>query len=445
MHFKLNLRQLASILNWLFIFFPLSFIAGNLLVNLNLLLVIIFGSIFLIKKNIKINYDSLILIFFFFCVALIISSIFNQINISKAFLYLRFLIFYFICFNLVKEKVFDLNKIFYFYAIVVAIICLDLIFQYFLGYNMIGLKIHQFGAIQKEVPTSFFQDQKIAGSFILNFGFYLAFIIFSKFNKNNFYSIILKSFLISLVSISIFISFQRMPMVIWIFFLTIYGIIYYKSKLLPILLSFAILTLFISSFSSKEIVVSYNSFYANTKIMGSRTFKNYNIMKDEKLWEEIKADPSKIQHFERGTGHSSLFAQAFYIWNDSKILGTGYKNFYNKTVEKKLSRATTHPHNYYLDVLVSTGLVGLIILIAYLMILFSKAIYSLRINIKTRNQKKFDVLMLAFINFLIFFFPLKSTGSFFTTSSSTYMMITLVILLSQLQTINSKKNLLKYF
>jgi len=445
MHFKLNLRQLASILNWLFIFFPLSFFAGNLLVNLNLLLVIIFVSIFLIKKNIKISYDSLILIFFFFCVALIISSIFNQINISKAFLYLRFLIFYFICFNLVKEKVFDLNKIFYFYAIVVAIICLDLIFQYFLGYNMIGLKIHQFGAIQKEVPTSFFQDQKIAGSFILNFGFYLAFIIFSKFNKNNFYSIILKSFLISLVSISIFISFQRMPMVIWIFFLTIYGIIYYKSKLLPILLSFAILTLFISSFLSKEIVVSYNSFYANTKIMGSRTFKNYNIMKDEKLWEEIKADPSKIQHFERGTGHSSLFAQAFYIWNDSKILGIGYKNFYNKTIEKKLSRATTHPHNYYLDVLVSTGLVGLIILIAYLMILFSKAIYSLRINIKTRNQKKFDVLMLAFINFLIFFFPLKSTGSFFTTSSSTYMMITLVILLSQLQKINSKKNLLKYF
>jgi hypothetical protein len=236
-----------------------------------------------------------------------------------------------------------------------------------------------------------------------------------------------------------------MPMVIWIFFLTIYGIIYYKSKLLPILLSFAILTLFISSFSSKEIVVSYKNFYDNTKIIGSRTFKNYNTMKDEKLWEEIKADPSKVEYFERGTGHSSLFAQAFYIWNDSKILGIGYKNFYNKTIEKKLTRETTHPHNYYLDVLVSTGLVGLIILIIYLMILFSKAIYSLRINIKKRNQKKFDVLMLAFINFLIFFFPLKSTGSFFTTSNSTYMMITLVILLSQLQKINSKKNLLKYF
>jgi len=439
MLFKINMRQLSLIINWLFIFFPLSFVAGNLIINLNLLLIIIFGSIFLLKKNIKINYDPLLLIFFFFSITLILSSIFNQINISKAFLYLRFLLFYFICFNLLKEKVFDLDKIFYFYAIITAIVCLDLIFQHFLGYNMIGLKIHKFGTIQKEVATSFFQDEKIAGSFIQNFGFYLAFIIFSKFNKNNFYSIVLKSFLISLVSIAIFVSFQRMPMIIWIFFLTIYGIIYYKSKLLPILLSFAILGLFINNFSSKEIIESYGSFFNNSKIIVSRTFESYKIMKDEKLWEEVKADSNKAENFERGSGHSSLFAHAFYIWGDSKILGIGYKNFYNKSREKKLTRATTHPHNYYLDVLVSTGLLGLIILIAYLIILFIKVIHFFKNNIEKVNHKKFDILIVAFINFLIFFFPLKSSGSFFTTSNATYMMITLIILLLQLQIFNSKK------
>ena len=445
MYFKISLKQLNSILNWLFIFFPLSFIAGSLLVNLNFLLIIIFGSIFLIRKKVKISYDFLILIFFFFCVTLIISSIFNQINILKSLLYLRFFIFYFICFNLIKEKVFNLDKVFYFFAIVVAIICFDLIFQHFLEYNIIGLEIHKFGLTQKGVATSFFQDEKIAGSFIQNFGFYLAFIIFSKFNKNNFYSIILKSFLISLVSVSIFISFQRMPMIIWIFFLTIYGIIYFKSKLLPILLSFAIFALFINNFSSKEIVESYESFYNNSKIIGSRTFKSYSIMKDEKIWEEVKVDPKKAEYFERGSGHASLFAHAFYIWGDSKILGIGYKNFYNKTREKKLTRETTHPHNYYLDVMVSTGLLGLIILIGYLIILFMKVINFLKINIKKINHKKFDILIVACINFIIFFFPIKSSGSFFTTSNSTYMMITLVILLSQLQKVNSKKRLFKYF
>ena len=326
-----------------------------------------------------------------------------------------------------------MDLIFYYYAIIVAVISLDLIIQYFFGYNIIGLKINELG------PTSFFQVEKIAGSFVQNFGFYLVFIIFSKFNKNNFYTIILKSFLVSLVSISIFISFQRIPMVIWIFFLTIYGMVYYKSKLIPILLSFAILTLFISNFSSKEIVESYTSFFDNAKDISSRTFKNYNTIKNKELFEEIKKDEIKVTNFESGSGHASLYANAFYIWEDNKILGIGYKNFYNNCIKKKLTRCTTHPHNYYLDILVTTGLVGLIILITYLIILFTKVIYSLRINIKDKSQKKFDILIIAFINFLMFFFPLKSSGSFFTTSNSTYMIITLVILLSQLRIINSKK------
>ena len=106
----------------------------------------------------------------------------------------------------------------------------------------------------------------------------------------------------------------------------------------------------------------------------------------------------KAGNFERGSGHASLYAQALYIWDDNKILCIGYKNFYNKIVEKKLIRSSTHPHNYYLDVLVSTGLIGLIILIVYLIILFSKVFYLLIINIKNISQKKFDILIITFIN-----------------------------------------------
>ena len=420
-------------MNWLFILFPISFIIGNLVLNLNFLLFVLFGCVYLTKKNVKFEYNFLILLFLIFCIALIISSFFNQFNIDKSFLYLRFLAFYYICFYILKEKIFRIDRIFYYYAIFVAIVCFDLIIQYTFGYNIIGFEKNELG------PTSFFRDEKIAGSFVQNFGFYLIFMIFYKFKENNFIDLIIKSFLISLISISIFISFQRIPMVVWIFFLTFYGIVYYKSKLLPILLSFVILTLFVSSFSSKEIVESYSSFYDNAKSIGSRTFKNYNTIKNKELFEEIKKDEIKVTSFESGSGHASLYANAFYIWEDNKIIGIGYKNFYNKCVERKLTRCTTHPHNYYLDVLVTTGLSGLIILITYLIVLFLKVIHSLRINIKNKSQKKFDILIIAFINFLMFFFPLKSSGSFFTTSNSTYMIITLVILLSQLKIINSKK------
>jgi len=228
-------------------------------------------------------------------------------------------------------------------------------------------------------------------------------------------------------------------MVIWIFFLSIYGIIYYKSKLIPIIFSFAILALFINNFSSQEIKTNYNSFFHNAKIILVKTYKKYNVIKDKKLYDEIKADKTKIISFESGSGHSSLYANAIYLWEDSKILGTGYKNFYNKCTEKDLTRCTNHPHNFYLDVLVSTGLSGFLLLIVYLTTIILKIIYSLKINSRNKNAKQNEKLLIVVISFFMHFFPLKSAGSFFTTSNSTYMMIILVLLISQLNHINLKK------
>lgn len=439
MYSKTGLEKIILILHWLFLLFPVSLIAGNLILNLNLLIFIALGSIYLVKKKIKFQYDFLTFIFFLFCLTLIISSIFNEINIVKSLLYLRFLIFYYICFYLFKEKKFNIDKIVFFYAIFVFIICVDVVFQNTFGYNIIGLKIINFGLINKPVATSFFQDEPIVGSYIQSFGFFLVFLIFYNFKKKNALNFMVKSFLLSLISISILLSFQRMPMVLWLVFLTIYGIIYYRTKLLPILLSFVILTLFIINFSSKEMITSYNSFFINAEEIGSKTFKNYNIIKNKKKYDEIKKDIKKAEIFESGSGHASLYSHSIYIWSDSKILGTGYKNFYNKCIKKDLTRCTNHPHNSYLDVLVSTGLIGFLLLFVYLTTLVLKIIYSLKINSWNKNEKKIEILLVVAISFFMYFFPLKSSGSFFTTASSTYMMIILVILVSQLNHINLKK------
>ena len=123
----MNLDRLISILNWLFILFPLSFIAGNSIINLHFLIFILFGCIYLKKKNIKFQFDFLLLLFLIFSATLIISSILNDFNITKSFLYLRFLVFYYICYFLLKEKKFNLDKVFYYYAIFVSIISADLI------------------------------------------------------------------------------------------------------------------------------------------------------------------------------------------------------------------------------------------------------------------------------------------------------------------------------
>lgn len=466
MYFKITLNRLILFLNWVFALFPISFIAGNLVLNIHFLIFLILGFIYLIKKKPEINFNLILCLFLFLSIILILSTVLNDANITKSIFYLRFFAFCFISYFLLKEKLFNIKNTFLFYSFIVLIICIDTIIQHFLGYNIVGIKSHSFGQIQTKVATSFFLDEKVTGSFIQNFGFYLVFAIFYKIKKNNFISIILKSFLISLISIAIFVSFQRVPMMIWIIFLFSYGIIYYKKRLTTVLISLVIFSIFVNNFGSKQLLNNYKSFFINVSQIVNLTEKNYKITKDKKHFSNkaentnsdkivLDLDTAEVTNPDYqgqedllkligGSGHANIYANSLLIWKDNKFLGIGQKNFYNKCAENKFHRCANHPHNYYLEVLTTTGIVGFLFFIFFLISILLKTIYSIKIYYNKKNSFKFDILFLALINFLMFFFPLKSTGSFFTTTNSTYMVITLVILLSQLQKINSKNNFLNF-
>ena len=428
MPFQYNLTKLIVPLNWLFALFPVSFILGNLIINLQLVLFVIIGCIYLNKKKIKLSEKYPILIFFIFCVILIISSFYNQANIEKSFLFLRVLVFYYIGLLILKEKEFNFEIVFNIFSITVVVISLDLIFQYLTGFNIIGLEA-KYGA------TSFFYNEHIAGSFLLSFGFFSIYKIFIKFEKKTAKNEIIKSLLVSIISIGIFVSTQRMPMVIWILFLTFYGMVFYKSKLKSILFSYIILSFFIISFSSPIERTRYTSFYTNAKSILDRSTMVYKTNKDEKKLNQIKLHLEEQNHlktkdlnFVKGSGHANLFGNAMFIWEKNKFLGIGYKNFYNKCAEYKLLRCSTHPHNYYLDILVTVGLLGLMVLIIYLFFITLRSLQYLKICYKNKKIKNCNQLFILLINFLIIFFPFKSSGSFFTTGNITYTMIILILL-----------------
>ena len=428
MPFQYNLTKLIVPLNWLFALFPVSFILGNLAINLHLVLFVIIGCIYLNKKKVKLSEKFPILIFFIFCVILIISSFYNQANIEKSFLFLRVFIFYYIALLLLKEKEFNFEIVFTIFSIIVIIISFDLIFQYFTGYNIIGLEA-KYGA------TSFFYDEHIAGSFLLSFGFFSIYKIFMKFEKKTAKNEIIKSLLVSIISIGIFVSSQRMPMIIWILFLTFYGMVFYKSKLKSILFSYIILSFFIISFSSTLEQKRYFSFFENAKAIFDRSIMVYKTNKDKKKLEEVKIDLKEQSllfftagDFVKGSGHANLFGNAMFIWEKNKFLGIGYKNFYIKCAEYKLLRCSTHPHNYYLDILVTGGLLGLMVLIIYLFFITLRSLQYLKIYYNNKERKNFNQLFILLINFLIIFFPFKSSGSFFSTANITYTMIILILL-----------------
>ena len=434
MLFQYNLTKLVIILNWLLALLPISFILGNLVINLHVLIFITLGCIYINKKKIKLNEKFPILVFLVFCLFLVISTIYNQANVVKSLLFLRILIFYYISILLLKEKIFNLKIIFNAFSITVIIICLDVIFQYFVGYNITGLKSQSFGV------TSFFGNEIIAGSFLQYFGFFLIYTVFEKFDKKNFKNEIIKSLLIALISIAIFVSTQRMPMIIWLLFLIFYGAIFYKSRLKNVLFSIFILGIFINLFSSDFEKKRYSSFYVNVKAIIEHSTTAFKVNKNEKKLNKIKNflyeqnfKQKKDLKFVGGSGHANLFGNGIFIWSNNKFLGIGYKNFYAKCAEYKLLRCSTHPHHFYIDILVTVGLFGFTTIIIYLIFLILRSLQSLKIYWEKDQKEKFNLTLIFFINFLMIFFPFKSSGSFFTTFNITYTIIILALLTSQIK------------
>jgi O-antigen ligase len=86
-----------------------------------------------------------------------------------------------------------------------------------------------------------------------------------------------------------------------------------------------------------------------------------------------------------------------------------------------------HPHNYYLEILTETGVIGFILIVAIFLIILFMSFYKKYIS---QTSFKENNLIIPFIFlFIAEIFPLKSTGSFFTTGNTTYLFLIMAILI----------------
>ena len=110
---------------------------------------------------------------------------------------------------------------------------------------------------------------------------------------------------------------------------------------------------------------------------------------------------------------------SFEIFKSQPLLGAGIKSFRKECHKEEYekinsaeyqSRCSTHPHNIYFEFLSGTGILIFIPFVLLNLILAYKLIF-----IWFSQKKLNDLNLLIFCSFIIMFFPIQTTGAFFST------------------------------
>ena len=411
--------------NILLAFLPISFIAGNLVINLNMILIIISALLIFGRDLIKMKFFLLDKLIFTFFLLIIITGIYNDLyfittnaypagynTIIKSLAFLRYLLLYITLRFLIEKELIDLKFFFISCLLCSLFVSFDIFYQLNFGKDIFGFEMIGSGR-RLSGP---FGDELIAGGYLLRFSIFSFFLIplFYPNVPKNFIKYLIP-FLVIIFITGIILSGNRMPLIMFVFTIFLISIFQKQTRkyFLVFLVTFTIIFSLIFKFNF-EVKTNFFNFYNQvTKmivLVSKQDFQN-------------EKSPLYLQEF-----------VTFYdTWLLNKYFGGGIKNFrYYCHVRPNIKKdakfiCNMHPHNYYLEILTETGVVGMMIVL----LIFSQIIFlSFYKKYFTNSSLKQNNYIIPFIFlFISEIFPLKSTGSFFTTNNATYLFLIIAILI----------------
>ena len=162
----------------------------------------------------------------------------------------------------------------------------------------------------------------------------------------------------------------------------------------------------------------------------------------EELEQSEKTRSKKKLSLLRGSGHYYIFSNAVLVWKDQPLFGFGLKSFrvkcwHNLTdgtynimkSSKKYLACSNHPHNYYLELLAESGVIGGGLLLILFIIFWKDFFYYF---MRYGRRTNFEMFFLAPLVITIFLeiWPLRSSGSFFSTWNATFIWLIISLLLA---------------
>ena len=420
----LNNLSPNNFINILLISLPISYILGNLAINVNLACIIFFTLIIYRKKIFKYKLlliDKLFLIFFSFALfsGIIntfssLSNLDNQLSnynvLLKSLAFMRYLIFYFIIRFLVLDKIFNFKLFFIITSICVLFVSIDIIIQFYYGKDL-------FGNLRTPHKLSGpFGDEYIAGSYLQRFSIFLFFLVPFFFNLDDKKIIIfILSILFMLIFLSMIMAGNRMPILL---FLLMFVLLFFMEKKLRkySLLFFTVsILIFLLFFNYSLLVKSYTANFLDIVYQMVLFLKDVIFLgKEPSIYNTISN--SYIKEFYTG----------YAAWRENILVGGGIDSFYYNCA-KTMQFCSSHPHNYYLELLSELGLVGFLLALIILTYILYLLITSKRQFVSGNFTN--NLISPFILVFLVEIFPIKTSGSFFTTGNATFIFLILGIII----------------
>jgi len=167
----------------------------------------------------------------------------------------------------------------------------------------------------------------------------------------------------------------------------------------------------------------------NLKIIYSEVTRDYSELNKYKgkTWfhytEEFK-DKEKYRYIGKRSAYNHIYITSLDLFLERPLTGRGIKSF-RETCKERVHLpnriCSTHQHNYHLQILNDTGLIGYLI--------FFGTFFFVILKCFRKNNLRSNIYFYAALSVLIIeFIPLRSTGGFFSTINSAYIFFMIGIL-----------------